>query len=58
LGSIRENGPADLVIFESRNWSEFVARPQSNRTVLRAGRPVDTTPPDFSELDCLGEFSI
>ena len=58
LGSIRENGPADLVIFESRNWSEFVSRPQSNRTVLRAGRPIDTTPPDFSELDCLGEFSI
>ena len=25
--------PADLVIFESRNWSEFVSRPRSNRTV-------------------------
>ena len=58
LGSIQENGPADLVIFEARNWSEFVARPQSNRVVLRAGQPIDTTPPDFSELDCLQEFSI
>ena len=53
-------GAADLVIFESGNWSEFVARPQSKRTVLV---PVDLStrrlPMLSSELDCLVvEFSI
>ena len=50
-GRLDPGSDADLIILSARNWSEFAARPQSNRVVLRAGQPVDTTPPEFSELD-------
>lgn len=44
---------ADLVLFGARNWTELMSRPQSNRTVLRAGAAIDTTLPDYRELDDL-----
>ncbi len=43
----------DLVIFKARDWSELLSRPQSDRIVIRGGRQVDTTPPDYAELDDL-----
>ena len=52
-GVIRAGAPADLVIMEGRRFSEVLARPQSRRTVLRAGSAIDTTPPDYAELDAL-----
>ena len=52
LGRIMDGDPADLIILSARNWSEFAARP-ANRTVLRNGVAIDTTPPDFTELDHL-----
>lgn len=45
--------PADLVICNARDWTELFARPQSDRMVLRAGRAIDRTLPDYSELDHL-----
>jgi cytosine deaminase len=51
--SFAPGAPADLVIFRARNWTEFFARPQSDRTVLRAGVAVDRTLPDYAELDDL-----
>lgn len=45
--------PADLVICRARNWTELFARPQSDRIVLRAGRAIDRTLPDYTELDHL-----
>jgi len=45
--------PADLVITRARDWSELFARPQSDRIVLRAGRAIDRTLPDYAELDHL-----
>ncbi|WP_375451384.1 cytosine deaminase [uncultured Devosia sp.] len=45
--------PADFVIFRARAWSELMSRPQSDRIVIRKGLPVDTTPPDYRELDDL-----
>ncbi len=45
--------PADLVICKAREWTELFARPQSDRIVLRAGRAIDRTLPDYSELDAL-----
>jgi len=47
--------PADLVLFRARNWTELLARPQSDRIVLRSGRAIDTKLPDFRELDDLME---
>ncbi len=52
-GMIRPGGAADLVLFRARTWTELLARPQSDRTVLRAGRPIDRTLPDYRELDDL-----
>ncbi len=56
-GRIRPNMPADLILFEARNWTEFLARPQTGRIVLDRGDPVDTTPPPYSDLDDLKGMS-
>lgn len=54
-GVIAAGRPADLVLFRARSFSELCARPQSDRTVLRAGKAIDTTLPDYRELDALVE---
>ncbi len=53
---IAEGSPADLVVVRARHWTELMARPQSDRTVLRGGVPIDTTLPDYRELDDLMGF--
>ena len=50
-GRIAAGSPADLILFRARSFSEFLARPQSDRTVLRSGKAIDTTLPDYRELD-------
>ena len=52
-GRIAVGGKADLVLFRARSWTELLSRPQSDRTVLRAGKPIDRTLPDYRELDPL-----
>ncbi len=52
-GIIQENIPADLIIFPSRYFSELLSRSQHNRIILRNGKPIYTTLPDYSELDNL-----
>ena len=47
--------PADLILFKARNWTELFARPQADRIVLRSGRQIDRTLPDYAELDHLME---
>ncbi|HTH96706.1 MAG TPA: cytosine deaminase [Stellaceae bacterium] len=44
---------ADLVIFQGRDYSEVLARHGLGRIVLRRGQAIDTTPPDYRELDDL-----
>ena len=51
--TIEASAPADLVLFAARNWTELMSRPQSDRTVLRKGTAIDTTLPDYRELDDL-----
>ncbi len=41
------------MIVRAREWTELFARPQADRIVLRAGRAIDTTLPDYAELDDL-----
>ncbi len=53
LGRLTVGAPADLILFSARNWSEFTARTQHDRIVLRGGKSIDTTPPDFADLDRL-----
>ena len=52
---IEVGAPADLVLFRARSWTELNSRPQSGRIVLRHGKAIDTTPPDYRELDDLME---
>ncbi|MEA5534533.1 cytosine deaminase [Crocosphaera sp. XPORK-15E] len=51
LGRIGVDLSADLVIFKARYFSELFSRHQSDRIVLRQGKSIDTTLPDYSELD-------
>nr|WP_272213832.1 cytosine deaminase [Marinicella sp. W31]MDC2879784.1 cytosine deaminase [Marinicella sp. W31] len=52
-GVIAEGGPADLVLFSARRWSEFLSRPQADRIVMRNGMGIDRSLPDYRELDPL-----
>lgn len=45
--------PADFILFSARTYSELLARPQSDRLILRDGRPSTAQAPDFAELDGL-----
>lgn len=45
--------PADFILFAARTWSELLARPQSDRIVVRDGRPTRAGLPDFAELDAI-----
>ena len=50
-GRLVAGAGADMVLFAARDWSEWLSRPQSDRVVVRGGRPTDTTLPDYRELD-------
>lgn len=52
-GKLSPGGPADLILTRARDWTEFFARPQADRTVLVNGQAIDTTLPDHRELDHL-----
>lgn len=54
-GQIGVGLPADLVLFKGRGFDELLSRPQHDRVVLRQGQAIDTTLPDYSELDDLME---
>ncbi|KAB1087710.1 cytosine deaminase [Neorhizobium galegae] len=51
IGVIAEDGPADLVLFSARRWSEFLSRPQADRIVMRNGMGIDRRLPDYRDLD-------
>jgi cytosine deaminase len=50
-GCLQAGGPADLVLTRARTIGELVSRPQSDRVVVVAGQAIDTTLPDYRELD-------
>jgi hypothetical protein len=54
-GRLAAGGPADLVIFRGRRYSELLARPQLDRVVVRAGAAIDACPPDYAQLDYVPE---
>ncbi|MGB7442653.1 MAG: cytosine deaminase [Coleofasciculaceae cyanobacterium] len=53
VGRIAKGLAADLVLFKGRNFSELLSRSQHERVVLRNGKQIDTTLPDYAELDDL-----
>ncbi|MDX2271856.1 MAG: cytosine deaminase [Cyanobacteriota bacterium] len=52
-GQIGVGCSADLVLFKGRGFSELLSRSQHDRLVLRRGKPIDTSLPDYRELDDL-----
>jgi cytosine deaminase len=57
-GLIAEGQPADLVLTQARTLPELVCRPHADRAVVVAGRAIDTTLPDFRELDHLYQAPV
>jgi cytosine deaminase len=55
IGAIGVGRSADLVLTRARSFDELVSRPQADRRVLRSGRAIDTTLPDYAELDHLAK---
>ncbi len=51
VGRIGVGLPADLILFKARYFSELLSRPQHDRIVLRNGKPIDATLPDYDQLD-------
>ncbi len=49
--ALREGATADLVVFKARSFTELFARPQSERSVIRAGAAIEAELPDHRELD-------
>ena len=52
-GRIAVGASADLVLFRARSMTELLARPQSDRIVLRQGKRADATVPDYRLLDAV-----
>ncbi|HEY4203200.1 MAG TPA: cytosine deaminase [Devosiaceae bacterium] len=54
-GQITVGAPADFMLFRARSWTELLSRPHVDRIVMRGGLSIDTTLPDYRELDDLME---
>jgi cytosine deaminase len=50
-GCIAVGAPADLITTRARTFNELLSRPQTDRIVLVGGHQIDTTLPDYRELD-------
>ncbi|MBD2178818.1 cytosine deaminase [Pseudanabaena sp. FACHB-1998] len=55
-GNISVGQAADFSLFKARSYNELLSRPQSDRLVFRNGMKIDTTLPDYAELDDLINF--
>ncbi len=52
-GALKAGAAADFVILRARTYTELLARSQADRVVLRGGKPIDRTMPDYRELDAV-----
>jgi len=53
FGRIGRGRGADLIVTRARDWHELLARFQADRVVIRNGKAIDTTLPDYRQLDDL-----
>jgi cytosine deaminase len=53
FGHVGRGTPADLIVLRARDYSEMLSRFQADRVVIRRGRAIDTTLPDYRQLDDL-----
>jgi cytosine/creatinine deaminase len=52
-GVLRPGARADMILTRARDFTELLARPQSDRIVVRGGEASGARPPDYAELDAL-----
>jgi cytosine deaminase len=52
-GVLKAGAGADFLVLKARNYSEMLSRTQFDRTVVRSGRAIDTSLPDYRLLDDL-----
>ena len=57
-GRIVVGGPADLIVLNARSMDQVIARPQADRVVIRAGRRLSATVPDYAELEGVERFRL
>jgi len=55
-GTLQPGAGADLVLFRGRSLTELLSRPESRRTLIRQGKLIDATVPDYQDLDDLMEL--
>ncbi|MFH1518897.1 MAG: cytosine deaminase [Pseudomonadota bacterium] len=55
-GVLKPGSGADLVLFRGRSLTELLSRPESRRTLIREGKLIDATVPDYQDLDDLMEL--
>jgi cytosine/creatinine deaminase len=58
IGPFKAGMAANFQIFNGRSFSELLARRQGDRLVIRNGAPIDTTLPDYRDLDRIIESPI
>lgn len=51
FGRIGRGTSADLIVLRARDYNEMLSRFQADRVVIRRGRAIDTSLPDYRELD-------
>jgi cytosine/creatinine deaminase len=51
--TLNKGESADLILFNARNYTELLARPQADRIVIRSGEVINRKLPDYAELDDL-----
>ena len=49
-GYIYAGARANFILFNAKSYQALLTRPQSDRIVIRNGRPIDTRPPSFDLL--------
>jgi cytosine deaminase len=49
-GRLVVGAPAQLIVFNARTLNEIVCRPHADRVIIRGGKRIAATPPDYSEL--------
>ena len=53
FGHVGRGTTADLIVLKARDYSEMLSRFQADRVVIRRGKAIDTTLPDYRQLDDL-----
>ena len=53
LGVLHPGMAANMILTRARDFTELLARPQSDRIVVRNGEASSARPPDYAELDAL-----